>query len=165
MQTIGMASERAAAVDQVSVTTCLGDVEALIQATSELAIRLDVQIGSDLPFVACDPLALQNAVLNLLFNARDAMPDGGVISVRAATISLESGAGIELRIADTGVGMKPDTMARAFDPFFTTKCEGLGGFGLPMVKSFVQEVGGRILIESEYGIGTTVRLQLPASAQ
>jgi signal transduction histidine kinase len=93
------------------------------------------------------------------------MPDGGVISIRAATVSLESGRGIELRVADNGVGMKPETIVRAFDPFFTTKSAGLGGIGLPMVQRFAQEVGGRVLIESEYGIGTTVRLQLPASSQ
>ncbi len=164
-RTIGMASERATAVEQVSVAPCLAEVEALIQATSERTIRLDIQASADLPLVTCDPLALQNAVLNLLFNARDAMPDGGVISIRAVAISLGSAPGIELRVADTGVGMKPDTIVRAFHPFFTTKCDGLGGIGLPTVARFAQEVGGRVLIESEYGVGTTVRLQLPASSQ
>ena len=149
----------------MNVAACLTEVEALIQATTERAIRFDIQANSDLPFVTCDPLALQNAVLNLVFNARDAMPDGGSILLRAAAISLESGPGIELRIADSGVGMKPDTIVRAFDTFFTTKCDGLGGIGLPMVARFAQEIGGRVLIESEYGVGTTVRVQLPVSPQ
>jgi signal transduction histidine kinase len=162
-QTISMASDRAVAVEQVSLEACLAEVEALIQATWERSIQLHVQVSSDLPLVTCDPLALQNAVLNLLFNARDAMPDGGAISISAAAISLESGVpGVELRIADNGIGMTPDTIIRAFDPFFTTKCDGSGGIGLPMVDRFARDVGGRILIESEYGVGTTVTLKLPA---
>jgi signal transduction histidine kinase len=164
-QTIGMVRERATVVEQVSLAACLSEVEALSKITWEHGIRLDVQAETALPLVECDPLALQNAVLNLLFNARDAMPNGGVISIRAETVSLESGKGIELRVADSGVGMKPDTIARAFDPFFTTKSDGLGGVGLPTVERFVQEAGGRVLVESEYGVGTTVRLQLPASPQ
>ena len=102
-------------------------------------------------------------MLNLLFNARDAMPNGGIISIRAQAIFLGPDEAIELRVADSGLGMKPDTVARAFDPFFTTKSYGLGGLGLPTVHRFVQDVGGRVLIESEFGVGTTVRLQLPAS--
>jgi signal transduction histidine kinase len=164
-QTIGMVGEFATAVEQVSVAACLSEVQSLLQITLEHGIRLDVRANSDLPVVKCEPLALQNAVINLLFNARDAMPNGGVISIRAEAISLDSGAGIELRVADSGVGMKPETIVRAFDPFFTTKSGGLGGVGLPMVERFVQEHGGRILIESEYGVGTTVKLQLPASPQ
>jgi signal transduction histidine kinase len=162
-QTIGMASERAAAAEQVRVGACLADIEKLLHITWADHIRLDVRADPDLPPVTCDSLALQSAVLNLLFNARDAMPNGGVISIRAEAIALDYGQGIELRVADSGVGMKPETIARAFDPFFTTKSDGLGGVGLPMVERFAQDTGGRVLIESEYGVGTTVRLQLPAS--
>jgi len=162
-QTIGIARERANAVEEVSLADCISEIESLLQITWEPSIQLDVRAASDLPAVKCDPLALQNAVLNLLFNARDAMPNGGAISVRAE--QLDAGEGVELRVTDSGVGMKPDTIVRAFDPFFTTKSDGLGGIGLPMVKRFVQEAGGRVLIESEYGVGTTVRLQLPASSQ
>jgi signal transduction histidine kinase len=164
-QTIGTASERAATVEQVDLAACLTEVETLLQSTRQHGVRIDVRAGSDLPVVKCDPLALQNAILNLVYNARDAMPDGGIISICAEAILLESGEGIELRVVDSGVGMKPDTIARAFDLFFTTKCDGLGGVGLPMVRRFVQEAGGRILIESEYGVGTTVTLQLPASSR
>jgi signal transduction histidine kinase len=163
-QTIGLARERASSAEQVNLATCLTDVQALFQITGQRNIRLDVDVDTNLPLLTCDPLALQNAVLNLLFNARDAMPNGGTVSVRAEAISLDSGKGIELRIADRGIGMKPDTMLRAFDPFFTTKTDGMGGVGLSMVERFVQEVGGRVLIESEYGVGTTVRLQMLLSA-
>lgn len=164
-QTISVASHRAAAAEHVSLAACLSEVEALVKITWGQGIRLDVCVNENLPDVKCDPLGLQNAVLNLLFNARDAMPNGGVISIHAEAISLESGKAIELRVIDSGIGMKPDTIARAFDPYFTTKSDGLGGVGLPMVERFVQEFGGRVFIESKYGAGTTVRLQLPASSQ
>jgi signal transduction histidine kinase len=159
-----MAMERAAAAEHASLAACLAEVETLTQLTWERTIELDIQASFDLPVVKCEPLALQNAVLNLLSNARDAMPNGGVVSLRAEAISLPSGDGIELRVSDSGVGMKPDTVARAFDLFFTTKCEGLGGFGLPMVERFARDAGGFVHIESEYGVGTTVILRLPASS-
>src|SRR5690606_31538261 len=125
-------------------------------------VRLDIHVEPGLPIVKCDRLGLQNAVLNLLFNARDAMPDDGVVSIRADEISLEPGvSAIALRVADSGVGMTPDTIARALEPFFTTKAGGLGGVGLPMVERFARESGGRVLVESGYGVGTTVTLQLP----
>jgi signal transduction histidine kinase len=164
-KTIGVASQRATAFQYINVARHLSEIQTLILNTWDNGIRLDVTADADLPSVKCDELALQNAVLNLLFNARDAMPDGGVISIRADAISLASGEGVELRVIDGGIGMKPETVARAFDPFFTTKSDGLGGVGLPMVERFARDSGGRVLIESEYGIGTTVRLQLPASTQ
>lgn len=162
-KTIATASERAAAAEQVRIAACLAEIEKLLQSSWSDRIRLIMWAEPDLPAVTCDPLALQSAVLNLLFNARDAMPDGGIISVRAEAIPLNFGEGIELRIVDNGIGMKPDTIVRAFEPFFTTKCDGLGGVGLPMVKRFVQDAGGQIFIDSEFGVGTTVRLQLPGS--
>ena len=163
-QTISTATERALPTAEVSVTTCLAEVEALVRSTWDDDVRLDIQVDSDLPAIQCDALGLQNAVLNLLFNARDAMPNGGSISIRAETTPHGAGEGVELVVTDSGVGMTPDTIARAFEPFFTTKCDGLGGVGLPMVRHFVEELGGRVLIESEYGIGTAVKLQLPAAS-
>ena len=164
-RTIRMASERALSDEHVSLADCIAEIEALIRVTWAHSIQLDVHVNADLPAVACDRLALQNAVLNLLFNARDAMPDGGVITIRAEAILMVTGNWIELSIVDRGIGMKPATIDRAFDPFFTTKCEGLGGVGLPMVARFVEGVGGRVSIESEYGVGTTVKLKLPGSVQ
>lgn len=163
-QTIGIV-RGATAAEEVNLAECLRGIEALLQVAWEPSIHLDFQIVTDLPLVECDPLALQNAVLNLLFNARDAMPDGGTVAIRTDVIPLDAGEAIELRVTDSGVGMKPETVGRAFDLFFTTKSDGLGGVGLPMVKRFVHDVGGRILIESEYGVGTTVTLQLPTSAR
>jgi signal transduction histidine kinase len=109
-------------------------------------------------------VALQTALLNLLLNARDAMPGGGVIRVSAeAAASKSAGSFVSLRVADSGIGMKRETIERAFEPFFTTKPDGLGGIGLPMVRRFVEEAGGRVSIDSEPGVGTTVTLHLPVS--
>jgi signal transduction histidine kinase len=152
-------------VGRGAATTCFIEIKKLLQTAWAGHIQLDVWAAPYLPPLACDPLALQSAVLNLLFNARDAMPDGGVISLRAEAIWSDAGERIELRVVDSGVGMTADTITRAFEPFFTTKPNGLGGVGLPMVQRFAREAGGRVLIESEYGVGTTVRLQLPASLQ
>lgn len=164
-QSIGRAHERRMAMDYVSVSECLAEIETLVRDTWEPAIRLDVQTSPNLPLTKCNRLDLQNAVLNLLFNARDALPDGGSISIVATEASRGPDVTeIELRIADNGLGMTPETVRRAFDPFFTTKCTGLGGVGLPMVKRFVQEAGGRVDIESERGVGTTVTLRLPVAA-
>jgi signal transduction histidine kinase len=161
-QTIGMARERAAATEQVSLAACLDEIAALIQIGWTRSVRLEIRVDRALPLLQCDPLALQGAVLNLLYNARDAMPDGGAISVSAEAVAFEARVVVELRVTDSGIGMTPETLIRAFDPFFTTKSDGLGGVGLPMVDSFARNAGGRLFIESTYGVGTTVTLRLPA---
>jgi signal transduction histidine kinase len=160
-ESIGVAYERAA--EPVNIARCLADVATLLHGQLSHGMRLDMRVDHDLPAVTCNPFALQNSILNLVSNARDAMPNGGMIAVRAGTILRGNRDFVELRVIDNGVGMTPDTIARAFDPFFTTKCEGLGGIGLQMVERFVEDTGGQVFIESQYGAGTTVTLQLPAS--
>lgn len=150
-------------IEHTDLSSCLAEVETLIRSAWELQIRLEVRIESDLPPARCDRLGLQNAVLNLVFNARDAMPNGGSISIDAAVADKGHCALVELRVADTGIGMTQETMVRAFDPFFTTKCQGLGGIGLPLVKHFAQQHGGSVEIDSVLGSGTTVTLRLPAA--
>jgi PAS domain S-box-containing protein len=115
--------------------------------------------------VMADPTQLEVAVLNLAINARDAMPDGGTLtfSSRRRRIlddpELEPGNYIELSISDTGAGMEPDVLARAFEPFFTTKEVGKGtGLGLSMVYGMARQSGGTARIESEPGVGTTVKI-------
>jgi len=115
--------------------------------------------------VLADPTQLEVAVLNLAINARDAMPEGGTLtfSTRKCRINddpeLEPGTYVELAITDTGCGMPPEVIARAFEPFFTTKEVGKGtGLGLSMVYGMAHQSGGAVRIESEPGIGTTVRL-------
>jgi signal transduction histidine kinase len=115
-----------------------------------------------------DPGQLENALLNLAVNARDAMPDGGrlVISTRVHADAPADGASgshyIALSVTDTGCGMRPEVLARACDPFFTTKGVGKGtGLGLSMVYGFLKQSGGRVEIASEVGAGSTVTLLLP----
>lgn len=145
-----------------AVCTGLHEVEGVIRASWNRRYKLEVHIASDLPHVSCDPVSLQAAVVSLLLNARDAMPKGGVILLRAEMISKSVIPSIDISVTDAGVGMTAETLARAFEPFFTTKSDGLGGVGLPMVERFVYEAQGRILVESEFGVGTTVIMRLPA---
>ncbi|RWC38469.1 MAG: ATP-binding protein [Mesorhizobium sp.] len=161
-ETISRAQQSHGEVQETNVSACLTEVEALARCACEPHIQLEVRVGSDLPRAKCDRLGLQNAVLNLIFNARDAMPGGGLISIDAAAVQGRV-ALIELRIVDRGIGMTPGTVARAFQPFFTTKGKGLGGVGLPMVKHFAAEHGGSVEIESVLGAGTTVILRVPAA--
>jgi signal transduction histidine kinase len=161
-QTVAIARRTPADRGPASLESIISDLVALIEITWDESVRLSVDIPPDLPALACDPLGLQNAILNLLLNARQSMPEGGVISINAVPIVLERGEAMELRIGDTGIGMTPETVDRAFDPFFTTKVDGLGGIGLPTVARFAKDAEGRVLIESEYGRGTVVKLQLPA---
>jgi len=122
--------------------------------------------------VLVDPPQLENALLNLCLNARDAMPDGGRIAIATGNLVLDAAAArdhevppgeyLSLGVTDTGSGMAPEVIARAFDPFFTTKPLGQGtGLGLSMIYGFTQQSGGQVRIASAVGRGTTVRLLLP----
>ncbi|UVF18989.1 ATP-binding protein [Microvirga terrae] len=164
-QTMSMARAAGKALDLVDVALFLNEFEVLIQPSWRPNIRLDLLIGSDLPAVLCDRIGLQNAVLNLIFNARDAMPDGGTISISAVAEDYALGAAVIIRVTDTGLGMSEQTMARAFDPCFSTKDGGLGGFGLSMVRSFALEVDGSVDIQSSLSTGTTVTLRLPCNGR
>jgi signal transduction histidine kinase len=102
-------------------------------------------------------------MLNLVFNARDAMMGTGIITITARpTWRGPVKSGVEISVSDDGIGMSPTTIACVFDPYFTTKTDGLGGIGLPMVEGFVRDAGGIIAIKSDPGAGTTVTLSLPA---
>jgi signal transduction histidine kinase len=121
--------------------------------------------GSSTRRILVDPADLQQALLNLLLNARDAMPHGGAIALQHEDITLADGRpGVALRVRDAGTGIPPEVLPRIFDPFFTTKPPGRGtGLGLPMVKAFVEEAGGSIHLDSSTGTGTTVSLLFPES--
>ncbi|WP_167456066.1 PAS domain-containing protein [Methylobacterium currus] len=144
----------------------------LIQRTVGPGITLDVVESPDAWPALVDPSQLENALLNLCLNARDAMPEGGRITVAVANRTLDArtarrhdmpeGEYVRLRVTDTGTGMSPDVIARVFEPFFTTKPIGEGtGLGLSMIYGFAQQSGGQVRIASTLGEGTTVSLYLP----
>src|SRR5690606_25847874 len=121
------------------------------------------------------PSQFEGALVNLVINARDAMPDGGVLRIAASNLSLgaydassiglQQGDYVHLLVSDTGVGMDEATQIRALEPFFTTKSEGKGtGLGLSTIYGFLKESGGGLRIESQPGIGATIHLYLPRSA-
>jgi signal transduction histidine kinase len=165
-ETLRQAHGRARSARTVSVAACLFDIRALVDSMHDPKFRLELAVEARLPKVRCDPLALQNAILNLVYNARDAMPDGGTVIVRAGRLVVgRAHSMVEVIVADTGIGMSPETVVRAFEPFFTTKSDGLGGIGLPMVERFVREASGEMAIDSEPGFGTAVTVRLPAVAE
>ncbi len=155
------------------------DVNRLIQGMEELIrrtvgpeITVETVAASGLWPTLVDPGQLENALLNLCINARDAMPDGGKITIEsgnrwldqraAAERELRPGQYVSMCVSDTGSGMPPDVIAKAFDPFFTTKPIGQGtGLGLSMIYGFTKQSGGQVRIYSELGQGTMVRLYLP----
>jgi signal transduction histidine kinase len=150
-------------------------MEELFRNTVGPAIRIETRLAPELHPTLCDPNQLENALLNLIINARDAMPDGGSLVIETANsvvadqqgvpadgTDLPPGGYATLIITDTGAGMTPGTLARAFDPFFTTKPPGRGtGLGLSMVYGFVQQSGGKVFLRSKEGLGTTITLYLP----
>jgi PAS domain S-box-containing protein len=125
---------------------------------SHIAVKLD--LARDLWLVEADPAQLESALLNAAINARDAMPDGGSLTLSTANCT-EAGE-VCIAVADTGEGMAPEILSRAFEPFFTTKSVGKGtGLGLSQIHGFAAQTGGRAEIESTPGEGTIVRLYLP----
>ena len=157
-----------------NVNLLLTDMLELLRQILEENVEIKTVMSPKLWYTEVDQNQLENALLNLVVNARDAMPEGGKLSIetenrRFRRTTLDSGnraipAGdyIVLSLSDTGVGMPPDVVARAFDPFFTTKEVGKGsGLGLSMVYGFVEQSGGHVAIESEPARGTTVRIFLP----
>lgn len=161
-QTLRRAREGETSVEAVSVAGCLTELRELVETIWQPEIRLDLQVEPNLPPLTCSRINLQGAIMNLLTNARDAMPDGGTIALAARSAGKGGyAAAVEIEIVDNGLGMSPDTLQRAFEPFFTTRATGLGGFGLPVVKRFVEDVGGHIAVESKLNTGTQVTLYLP----
>ena len=156
----------------LDVNRLVVEMEELIRRTMGPAIHVEVVGASGLWSTLADGSQLENALLNLCINARDAMPDGGRLTIETANRSideqvarrgdLEPGQYISLCVTDTGVGMTADVVAKAFDPFFTTKPVGSGsGLGLSMTYGFARQSGGQARIYSEVGKGTTLCIYLP----
>lgn len=155
-----------------NVNVLIQDMEELIARTVGPEIDIKVVAHDDLWPALIDHAQLESSLLNLCLNARDAMPNGGRIVIETANASIEectdpdhgipAGEHLSIRVTDTGMGMSPDTVAKAFEPFFTTKPIGAGtGLGLSMVYGFVRQSGGQIRVESVEGQGTSVVMHLP----
>jgi PAS domain S-box-containing protein len=151
-------------------------VEQLIKSVIGPQIEGRVELAEDPWLVLCDPNQLENALLNLCINARDAMPDGGVLTIKtinlavdkadATRLDLSPGEYVAITVGDTGVGMAPDLVAHVFEPFFTTKPLGVGtGLGLSMVYGFLRQSGGQITVDSAVGQGSTMSMYLPRSSR
>ena len=124
-------------------------------------VRVELDLAEDLPLVAMDEAQMRQVLINLLKNAREAMPNGGVVRIVARAIAGGEG-GVELRVCDDGVGMSDEQKERIFDLFYTTKQRG-SGLGLPLTQQIVVAHGGTIRCESAPGQGTVFTLVLPAS--
>ena len=157
----------------VDLDHLLRGMSSLLQQSVSMDVAVDVSVAPDAKVVLCDANQLELALLNLAVNARDAMPNGGRLTISTRRLIAQSAMEmdlrdlprvdyVEIRIADTGVGMTEEVRERAIEPFFTTKPVGMGtGLGLSQVYGVSHECGGTMLIESAPGQGTTVRLLLP----
>jgi CheY-like chemotaxis protein len=145
----------------------------LLHRTLGEAIEIETVLSSGTWRIRCDPNQLESAMLNLAVNARDAMVDGGKLTIETANASLDydyaahhpgvpAGQYVLVAVTDTGIGMSAETISQAFEPFFTTKPVGMGtGLGLSQVYGFVRQSAGHVKIYSEPGQGTTVKVYLP----
>jgi PAS domain S-box-containing protein len=156
----------------VSVNTLISTMSEMLRRTLGESITIEIVLAAGVWSTFVDANQLENAVLNLAINARDAMPDGGKLTIEVANAHLDEdyaaraevapGQYVGIFVSDTGSGMTPETAAKAFDPFFTTKEVGHGtGLGLSQVYGFVKQSNGHVTIYSEPGAGTTVKLYLP----
>ena len=173
-QLLAFASRQPLQPQSVDVGELLGQMSELLNGALGRAVQVDVDVASDLWPVLADVGNLQAAILNLAVNARDAMGDGGTLCLRLRNRSLDAaqlagqpgadpGPYVELAVIDQGEGMRPEILERAFEPFFTTrKDKNASGLGLSMVYGFVKQSGGFVVLESEEGEGTSVRVYLPS---
>jgi signal transduction histidine kinase len=160
----------------LDVNTLVRSMLELVQRTLGEAIQIEVVLAAGLWRTETDPNELESALLNLSLNARDAMPDGGKLTIETSNAYLDeayaskhaeviTGQYVSISVSDTGFGMDEPILSRVFEPFFTTKAEGKGtGLGLSQVYGFVKQSGGHVKIYSEKGEGTTVKIYLPRLA-
>jgi PAS domain S-box-containing protein len=156
----------------VDLPELVGGMVELVASTSGPRIRIETRMDAPLPYARADANQLEMAILNLAVNARDAMPDGGTLTIAGTAETVEAGSVpglapgryVRLCVADTGVGMDEATLARAVEPFFSTKGVGRGtGLGLSMVHGLAAQLGGALTLKSGEGEGTTAALWLPVS--
>jgi PAS domain S-box-containing protein len=156
----------------VNLLDLLDQLRPLIERTAGGTVTIDFKHSAKICNARIDPTQAELAIINILINARDAMPDGGTISIEASNRTIEAGDRgfgemepgdyVMLTISDTGTGMSPEILARVTEPFFTTKDQGKGtGLGLSMVYGFMKQSGGALRLYSEEGHGTAVRMLFP----
>lgn len=169
-QLLAFARAQQLEIKTIDLKSFLPDLTTLIRPSLRSNIELVIELSDHLWNVDADPGALELSLLNLAFNARDAMKDGGTLKISAINELLKGkpeglrGEYVALRIADTGEGMTGELMERVFEPFFTTKAFGEGtGLGLSQVFGFAKQIGGGVTVESRPGKGSTFTVYLPAS--
>ncbi len=154
-----------------NVNRLITGFESVLRRAGNASIEFDIALAPLLPNTVLDRARFESALLNLVVNARDAMPGGGKLWIRTANVSLKEqevrglgqGDYVKVSVCDSGSGMSPDTIRRAFEPFFTTKEVGKGtGLGLSQVYGFIKQSGGEVVIRSELGTGTDISIYLPA---
>jgi PAS domain S-box-containing protein len=157
-------------VEAVDVANLVRDMSELVQTSIGPTVQIETRFPLPLAAAQADPNQLELAILNLIVNARDAMPDGGTITVSARQEIVRDANGLPpgeyvcVSVQDNGQGMDEDTLARAAEPFFTTKGVGKGtGLGLSMILGFAEQSGGRLVLKSRQGEGTTAEIWLPAA--
>jgi signal transduction histidine kinase len=170
---LAFARQQPLAARVVELNGQLPRIVAILQRTLGEAISITMKLGELLWETRVDPSQVEDALLNLAINARDAMPDGGTLTIETANVQLDThyaalhpevtpGDYVMLALTDTGTGMPPEIVERAMEPFFSTKEPGKGtGLGLAMIYGFAKQSGGHLSIYSEVGVGTTIRLYLP----
>ncbi len=174
-QLLAFARRDALRPEVVDLNRVVGEVERLLVRTIGEHVEVAVSLGARLKPVVVDPGQIEQVLLNLALNARDAMPTGGLLTIATQNVTVNAseaevhpdlapGAYVRLRVSDTGPGMTPEVIGPAFEPFFTTKPRGEGsGLGLSTVYDIITDAGGHVGISSELGIGTTVTALLPAT--
>jgi PAS domain S-box-containing protein len=155
----------------VAVNEVIEHMRSLLHHTIGRAVRIETRLDPEAGHGLCDANQLENAILNLAINARDAMPEGGLLTIATGRVALDAAADhaagdfVRIEVGDTGQGMAPDVLARATEPFYSTKPLGKGtGLGLAQVYGIVRQSGGTLRIASAPGEGTNVEILLPAAA-
>jgi PAS domain S-box-containing protein len=174
---LAFARKQALVPQAVDVNQLVAGMSAMLRRTLGEHIRIAFAPAPELWSALVDPAQLDNTLLNLCLNARDAMPQGGRLLIETDNVQLDAadaqrqpdvqpGPYVMLSVSDTGTGIPPELLGRVFEPFFTTKEKGKGtGLGLAMTYGFVKQSGGHVSIKSQPGLGTTVRLYLPRAAE
>ena len=169
-QLLSFARQQPLMVERYDLNTVISSFEPMLRRAGNSAIEMDIRPAPDARTVLLDAARFEAALLNLVVNARDAMPDGGKLVVAVENVELSAGQlghlapgfYVRVSVSDTGTGMPPAVVARAFEPFFTTKEVGKGtGLGLSQVYGFIAQSGGEVVIDSKEDNGTTISMYLP----